>query len=226
MFTAWRYPFLVLAAGAALALALGGCSGAPATPTATIAATTAANTSATAMGAGAAGAGGTAQASQTPTDVAGQSQAPASSSPAAPGQDPTVMPTMASATLYYIALGDAGTAGTAVGCGDSAVAVTSVAISFTDPVEGALRTLLADHSQFLGQSGLNNALWQSRLEVQSVTRGPGSITAHLTGTLKMGGECDIPRVQQQLLLTARDAAGAPVAVTINGKTLNAVLSLK
>ncbi len=216
MFTAWRYPFHVFVAGTALALALGGCSGAPTTPTAPTAPTAA-------MGAGAAG---TAQASQTPTDVAGESQAPASSAPAAAAQDPTVMPTMASATLYYLALGDAGTEGTAVGCGDSAVAVTSVAISFTDPVEGALRTLLADHSQFLGQSGLNNALWQSRLEVQSVTRGPGSITAHLTGTLKMGGECDIPRVQQQLLLTARDAAGGPVAVTINGKPLNAVLSLK
>ncbi|RAN78603.1 hypothetical protein B5P43_16930 [Bacillus sp. SRB_336] len=222
MFTAWRYRFLVLVAGAALAPVLGGCSGAPTAPTATVATTTAATTAPTAMGAGA---GGIAQASQTPTDVAAASQAPASSPPAA-GQDPTVMPTTASATLYYIALGDAGTAGTAVGCGDSAVAVTSAAISFTDAVEGALRTLLADHSQFLGQSGLNNALWQSRLEVQSVARGPGSITAHLTGTLKTGGECDIPRVQQQLLLTARDAAGAPVAVTINEKTLSAVLSLK
>jgi hypothetical protein len=136
------------------------------------------------------------------------------------------MPTTASATLYYIAQGDGGVSGPPVGCGDSAVAVTSAAISFTDPVEGALRTLLEDHSQHLGQSGLDNALWRSRLAVQSVTRTGASITAHLVGTLKMGGECDIPRVEQQLLLTAKDAAGAPVAITINGKTLSQALSLK
>jgi hypothetical protein len=205
------YPLLAVLAG--FAIALGGCTATPAGPAAS--------------GTPAGGAG------------TGQSQAPASSPPAAaqgtstmvsippPATDePTVLPTTASVTLFYIAQGDGGVSGPLVGCGDSAVAVTSAAISYTDPVEGALRTLLADHSRQLGQSGLDNTLWQSRLAVQSVERSGTSVTAHLSGTLAMGGECDIPRVEQQLLLTARQAANALVAITINGKTLKEALSLK
>ena len=215
----WRHPALALATCAVLAL--GACASGS---------TTAARTPAPPATLGASSLGGTAagatQGSRPPADGGGASQVPAASAPPAAGDGPTVMPTTASATLYYIAQGDGGVSGPPVGCGDSAVAVTSAAISFTDPVEGALRTLLADHSQHLGQSGLDNALWRSRLAVQSVTRTGASITAHLVGTLKMGGECDIPRVEQQLLLTAKDAAGAPVAITINGKTLSQALSLK
>ncbi len=210
MVKAWRYPVMVLAAGAALTL--GGCAGASTTPVST---TSAATTTAS-----------TTTASQTATDGVGASQDPASSAPTVTSDEPTVMPTTASVTLYYIAVGDAGVSGHSVGCGDSAVAVTSAAINYTDPVEGALRTLLADHSQQVGQSGLDNTLWQSRLAVQSVDRTGSSITAHLTGTLQMGGECDIPRVEQQLLLTAQKSAGTPVAITINGKTLSEALSLK
>lgn len=157
------------------------------------------------------------------------SQAPASSpgmAVAVGGNDPTVMPTSASVTVFYIAQGDGGTSGPAVGCGDSAVAVTSPTVTFTDPVEGALRTLLANHSAQIGQSGLSNALWQSRLHVDSVDRNGNTITAQLSGTLTLGGECDNPRVEQQLLLTAQQAAGTPVAVTVNGKALSQALSLK
>lgn len=201
-----KHPMLVaLVAGAALLL--GGCNATPTGPAAASRPPSASSTQTLAAGYGA-------------------SQDPASSAPPAASDEPTVMPTTASATLYYIARDDAGVSGPPVGCGDSAVAVTSASITFTDPVEGALRTLLADHSQQLGQSGLDNALWQSRLQVQSVERNGSTITAHLAGTLKMGGECDIPRVEEQLLLTTRQAAGGPVAITINGKTLRSALSLK
>lgn len=158
-----------------------------------------------------------------------------SSAPASAGEEnpatgsenePTVLPTQASVTVFYIAVGDGGTSGPAVGCGDSAVAVTSATITYTDPVEGALRTLLANHAQEIGQSGLSNALWRSELAVASVERSGASITAHLNGTLSIGGECDNPRIEQQLLLTAQQAAGAPVTITINGKTLSEALSLK
>lgn len=218
MYRTWRHTVLVL--GACAALGLGAC---------TLGSTTAARTTvppATLVASSLGTAAGGAQGSQPPAVGGGASQVPASSAPPAAVDGPTVMPTTASATLYYIAQGDAGVSGPAVGCGDSAVGVTSAAISYTDPVEGALRTLLANHSQHLGQSGLENALWQSRLEVRSVTRTGASITAHLVGTLKMGGECDIPRVEQQLLLTAKDAAGAPVSIAINGKSLSQAVSLK
>lgn len=177
------------------------------------------------------GAATTSPATTVPDNAAGRSSAAgpvgASGETASSGQaEPTVMPTTASATLFYIALGDAGAEGQALGCGDSAIPVTSAAITFTDPVEGALRTLLADHSPRLGESKLVNALWQSRLTVQSVDRTGPIITAHLGGTVSLAGACDIPRMEQQLMLTAGAAAGAPVAVTINGKTLSAALSPK
>ncbi len=195
----------VLATGA---LILAGCTGNP-TPSATAPApaTTAAS------------------ATTTPASATSGTLAPASNVPT-DSMEPTVLPKNASVTLFYIAMADGGTSGPTVGCGDSAVAVTSPAVSFTDPVEGALRTLLENHSEEIGQSGLVNTLWQSRLTVDSIDRSGGTVTAHLTGTLTMGGECDIPRVEQQLSLTAQQAAGAPVAITINGKTLSEALSLK
>ena len=157
----------------------------------------------------------------TPSGGASASQPPPSDQPA-----PTVIPTSASVTLFFIAEGDAGVSGPMVGCGDSAVAVSSQTITYTDPVEGALRTLLSNHAAHIGQSGLRNALSDSRLSVDSVDRTGTTVTAHLSGTMSLAGECDIPRLEQQLLLTAQQAAGTPVAITINGKTLSEALSLK
>ncbi|WP_343318904.1 hypothetical protein AAFM46_00415 [Arthrobacter sp. TMP15] len=146
--------------------------------------------------------------------------------PTSPSSKPAPSPTSASLTLFYIAQDDGGTSGPVVGCGDSAVATTSPSVTFSDPVEGALRTLLENHSEEVGQSGLHNALWNSELSVSAIERSGGTVTAQLRGTLILGGECDIPRVEQQLLLTAGQAEGAPVAITINGKTLSEALSLK
>ncbi|WP_150117201.1 hypothetical protein [Arthrobacter sp. ERGS1:01] len=159
------------------------------------------------------------------TDSAASDSAAADGTDTA-GADPTVMATTASVTVYYVAPGDGGETGILVGCGDSAVAVTSGAISFTDPVEGALRILLADHQEQVGESGLDNALWASRLSVKNIDRSGTVITVNLVGTLVPGGACDIPRIDQQILLTARVAAGGPVDVTVNGKTLSAALGRK
>lgn len=160
------------------------------------------------------------------TGTGGQTTASQAPDATETGAEPTVLPTNASVTVFYIAAGDGGTSGPLVGCGDSAVSVTGPAISFTDPVEGALRTLLEDHSQQIGQSGLDNALWQSRLRVDSVDRSGSPIVVNLSGTLSVAGECDIPRMEQQLLLTAHTAAGTPVDVMINGKPMTEALGLK
>ena len=143
-----------------------------------------------------------------------------------PGGEPTVLPTTASVTVYYIAAGDGGFSGPTIGCGDVAVAVTSPAISFTDPVEGALRVLLENRSETIGQSGLGNFLWKSQLTIASIERTGTTVTVNLTGNLSVGGVCDIPRVQEQLLLTAQKAAGGPVDIMLNGKPLSEALSLK
>ncbi len=206
-------PLAVIFAAGALALA--GCTGSPGTPV----------TPPTSAGATSSPAGGAATGpSQAPASTMPES--PAASRGSAPGGEPTVLPTMASVTIYYIAVGDGGTAGPEVGCGDSAVAATSPAVTFTDPVEAALEVLLGSKDEEIGQSGLRNALWQSELVVTEVDRSATPFSVHLEGTLALAGECDIPRAEQQLMLTAEHAAGAPVAITVNGKPLAEALSLK
>jgi hypothetical protein len=65
-------------------------------------------------------------------------------------------------------------------------------------LKAALVALLSIKNQNYGQSGLYNALYQSALQVDSVSIAGGKASVYLTGTLKMGGECDNPRVQAQL----------------------------
>lgn len=220
-----RLSFLTLVAGASLVL--GGCTSTPPTsPETTVSSTSSRAPSAPAPS-------GSMPAATVPADPTAAGPAPtasdggsASQAPSSNAPQPTVMATSASVTLFFIAEGDAGISGPAVGCGDSAISVTSQTVTYTDPVEGALRTLLANHAAHIGQSGLRNALADARLTVDSVDRSGTTTTAHLSGTLSLAGECDIPRVEQQLLLTAQQAAGTPVAITINGKTLTEALSLK
>lgn len=160
------------------------------------------------------------------------SQAPPSSIPPAQptasksGGVPTVLPTLASVTVVYVAVGDGGVSGPGFGCGDTTVSVTSPAISFTDPVEAALRTLLENHEREVDESGLSNALWQSDLTVKSTDRSGNPTIVDLEGILQLGGECDIPRAQLQLLLTAQAAAGFPVEIMINGIPMTEALGLK
>lgn len=220
-----RLSFLTLVAGASLVL--GGCTSTPPTsPETTVSSTSSRAPSAPAPS-------GSIPTATIPADPTAAGPAPtasdggsASQAPSSNAPQPTVMATSASVTLFFIAEGDAGISGPAVGCGDSAISVTSQTVTYTDPVEGALRTLLANHAAHIGQSGLRNALADARLTVDSVDRSGTTTTAHLSGTLSLAGECDIPRVEQQLLLTAQQAAGTPVAITINGKTLTEALSLK
>ena len=216
-----RISFLALLAGAAFIL--GSCSTPPSSPTTSPMPSTAVTSPAPTPATPNATAPSTTATlpATTPSGGASASQPPPSDQPA-----PTVIPTSASVTLFFIAEGDAGISGPLVGCGDSAVAVSSQTITYTDPVEGALRTLLSNHAAHIGQSGLRNALSDSRLSVDSVDRTGTTVTAHLSGTISLAGECDIPRLEQQLLLTAQQAAGTPVAITINGKTLSEALSLK
>jgi hypothetical protein len=85
--------------------------------------------------------------------------------------------------------------------------------------------LLAQKSQFYGQSGLYNALYQSKLEVDSVNLKDGKATVALKGTLTLGGVCDNPRVEAQLTETGKQFDNVKdVEVLINGKALSTYLS--
>ncbi|MFJ6077077.1 hypothetical protein ACIQC0_02080 [Pseudarthrobacter sp. NPDC092419] len=210
-------------------MVLTGCFGPPApAPTATSAAPTAtASTSPTS----------TTTASPTspaakPTATVAPTSLPPSSAPASPpptaGPAPTGLPEqVAPLTVYYVAVGDNGVAGPAIGCGDSAVATTTAPVRFTDQVGPSIRTLLANKSRDVGLSGLVNALYQSNLAYVGGELSGSTITIWLTGQFMPGGVCDVPRAKAQLEYTAMAASGATSAqVFVNGRPIDEVLSLK
>jgi spore germination protein GerM len=128
---------------------------------------------------------------------------------------------------YMIARGDGGASGTKVGCGDSAVAVNRILPYTTTPLTDAMKELLTIHDQFYGQSGLYNALHSSRLQVASASLVGGVATIRLTGTTSLAGDCDDPRFEAQLKLTAMQFATVHVVnIYINGKPLSCVIGGK
>jgi len=140
---------------------------------------------------------------------------------------PTSAPTVHMVQIFLIAIDDNGLGGKMIGCGDSLIPV-QVEIPPTQGVlKAALEKLLSVKDQYYGQSGLYNALYQSDLQVESVTIAAGKANVSLTGTLTMGGECDAPRVQAQLEGTVLQFPTVTEAdIFINGKPLGEVLSLK
>jgi len=140
---------------------------------------------------------------------------------------PTDFPTQSMVQIFLIAVDDNGQTGTPVGCGDSVVPV-QVEIPPTQGVlKAALVALLSVKDQYYGQSGLYNALYQSDLQVESLSINGSKASVYLTGTLLMGGECDSPRVQAQLEQTVLQFQNVTeVAIFINGKPLVDILSLK
>lgn len=130
-------------------------------------------------------------------------------------------------TLYYIAIDDNGKSGSQIGCGDSAVAVTTDDVTTSDVIKSTFEALLKNHNQYYGQSGLYNVLYNSNLVFVSSSKSGDSVTVNLTGNLSLAGECDNPRVQAELEMAAKKAANVNVAnIFINSKPLSEVLSLK
>jgi hypothetical protein len=140
---------------------------------------------------------------------------------------PTDGATSQTVQIFLIAVDDNGQGGQPVGCGDSVIPV-QVEIPATQGVlKAALESLLSLKTQNYGESGLYNALYQSNLQVESVSINNGVATVNLTGTLLMGGECDNPRIQAQLEQTVLQfSTVAEADIFINGQSLADALSLK
>jgi LysM repeat protein len=124
--------------------------------------------------------------------------------------------------IYMIGLNDG-----SIGCGDSVVPVRRDVPRTNAPLTAALNLLLSQKSQYYGESGLYNALYQSDLRIAGITRSGGTWTINLTGALRLGGVCDNPRVKAQLEQTALQFSTVQsVRYFINGKPLDTVLSGK
>jgi hypothetical protein len=122
--------------------------------------------------------------------------------------------------VYLIKMG-----GGQVGCGDSAVALSRSIAPTQAPLGAALRELLSIKDREVGPERLYNALYQSDLQVDRLELQNGKATIRLTGELRLGGVCDSPRVEAQLVQTAwQFSTVSSVEVFINGRPLSEVLS--
>ena len=138
-----------------------------------------------------------------------------------------------SVNVYLIALEDQGQNGEAIGCGDSVVPVTTTVTvagnTTADKIEAALTKLFSYDTQnvTIGNNQYYNALYQSQLKVGTVQVVSGVATVELTGTYKLGGECDNPRFAAQLEQTALQFPGVDsVQISVNDKALSEIISLQ
>ncbi len=147
--------------------------------------------------------------------------------PPAPPDPVTVMPELQTLKIFLVAIGDNGTSGKLIGCGDSLVPVTQQIVPTQGVLHAVLEILLGIKQQYYGQSGLYNALYQSDLTIEDLIIENGKASIHLAGRLLLGGVCDNPRVEAQLVETAKQFSTVQqVEIFINGKPLKDVLSEK
>lgn len=145
-----------------------------------------------------------------------------------PTSSPTQTPAKVSEVkIYLIAINDNGKIGEKIGCGDSVVSIVRKISPTTMPLTAAINELLAQKTQYYGQSGLYNALYQSDLKLVSAVVKDGVATVYISGQMKLGGVCDDPRVEAQLTKTVTQFSTVKKAdIFIDGKSLKEVLSLK
>ncbi len=179
----------------------------------------AASTSGAAAAPGSGGVPGTNQA-------AGTSPSPGPEPSAPPPEPPTGQASgTQTVTAYYVLLDDGGAGGVRFGCNDSLAGVRRSAPGSTEPLAAAIRALLDGSAT--PAPGLYNALSGSTITFLSGTFDGNTVTVYLSGSIRPGGVCDIPRIEAQLTQTAIASVGAIRAeVYINSVGLTAALSLK
>lgn len=126
--------------------------------------------------------------------------------------------------VYFVAVDDGGSTGVRFGCNDSLVAVLHSPAAAEEPLRTSLAILLGGGNP---PEGLYNSLDNSALKYLSAYFDGTTVVVHLTGTLRPGGTCDIPRLEAQLTHTAVSAVGAARAeIYIDGRRLADILSLR
>ena len=122
--------------------------------------------------------------------------------------------------IHLISLNDGGP----LGCGDTLVPVTVEIPATRAVLRASLERLLSIKTQYYGQSGLYNALYQSNLTIDDVRIDNRVATIRLSGQIVLGGVCDAPRVQAQLEQAALQFSTVDaVNIYVNGNLLQDVL---
>lgn len=128
--------------------------------------------------------------------------------------------------VYYVAIDDGGARGVRFGCNDSLVPVRGIAVP-GDPLSVALERLLDVGMPVDSDAALYDSLADSSLRYLSGYMSGATVVVNLSGSLRPGGVCDIPRIQAQLTQTIVSASGASRAeIYVNGRTLTEALSVR
>jgi hypothetical protein len=160
----------------------------------------------------------------TPTSL---DQQPASPTPRILEIEPDKTISDQTVTIFLVAIEDSGISGKKIGCDDSLVPVEVAIRSDLKSPWSALSALLNLDQTYYGESGIYNALHQSALEIQAYEIHEGKAKVNLEGELMLGGVCDNPRVEEQILATIlQDDQIQEAEVFINGQLLQEALSLK
>jgi hypothetical protein len=126
--------------------------------------------------------------------------------------------------VYFVALDDGGSTGVRFGCNDSLVAVFHSTAEAEEPLRAAFGVLLGGGDS---PDGLYNSLHNSALDYVSAYFDGTTVVVNLTGIIRPGGVCDLPRLEAQLTHTAVSAVGAARAeIYVDGQRLTDVLSLR
>jgi hypothetical protein len=129
--------------------------------------------------------------------------------------------------IYLVALGDQGRRGKLIGCDDSLIPVEVSVAPTRAPLRAALEQLFSIENATWEETELYNALYRSALSLQDVRIENGRAKIRLSGTLRLGGTCDVPRFEEQLSETALQfSTVTEVDVWINGKSLDEVLDAR
>jgi LysM repeat protein len=127
--------------------------------------------------------------------------------------------------IHLIAIADNGASGEMIGCQDSVIPITIQIEPTVAPLTAAFNQLLSLKTEFYGESGYYNALWQSNLILDGITIENGVATVNLSGTIVQSGVCDAPRIEAQLRKTALQYNTVTTAnILVNGTPLEQVLS--
>jgi len=119
--------------------------------------------------------------------------------------------------VYLVDLEDQGIHGELIGCGDSLMPVALPLDPNTDPIEGTFQNLFEIGERY-GNSRFYNSLYQSDLTVDHIEFDGKAANLYLNGTKQLGGVCDEPRFEAQIIETANQFPEvSDVTVFINGE---------
>ena len=105
--------------------------------------------------------------------------------------------------VYFYIPEDDGENGLAIWCNDSLSPMQNTVYTDNDPLWSAIHALLTVEQDMVKAFGLETALADSTLDIDYIEDKNTYTIIALTGTINLQWECDKPRVENQLLYTAK-----------------------